>query len=100
MIEGRDLDQTSDATPKVIVYIIKVDPKDCDQIVERLLGTGTYELKNLPGFIEARVIVSDDSTHIIAESSWLTRHDWSHSRWDEEVQKCFGVIHEVAKDID
>lgn len=100
MIEGAERDKAPEGAPRAVVYVISIDPKDCGRLVKRLHDLGKHEGKNLTGFIGARLLVSDDSSRIIVESMWESRHDWSHSRWDDEVQKAFGEIHSVAKNID
>ena len=100
MIEGAERDKAPEGAPRAVVYVINIDPKDCDRLVKRVHDLGKHELKNIPGFMEARLLVSDDSTRIIVETLWESRHDWSHSRWDEEVQRLWSDIFTVAKDID
>lgn len=100
MIEGAQRDKAPSGSPRVVVDILRIDPKDCARLVKRVHDLGKHGATNLPGFMEARILVSDDDAQIIIESLWESRHDWSHARWNEEVQKIWGEIFSVAKEMD
>jgi heme-degrading monooxygenase HmoA len=88
------------ASPCGIVYIMDVEPKDCDVVMKSARNAAEYLSKNVPGFIEARLLASNDGTTVIAYAAWETRHDWSQAQWAEVVQRATVDFHGAAKKIE
>jgi heme-degrading monooxygenase HmoA len=100
MAQDKSADDASNETPRASVYVVRVAPKDSAALLERIHKTLAYEVENLPGFLEAHVLVSDDRSCIIVESLWTSRHDWSHSRWDDVVQAAVADLHQSSDSVD
>ena len=82
------------------VYIIRVLPRNCDSLVQAAIETANHSLNTLPGFIEARVLASEDKTNVIVYAAWETREDWSRSRWDAAIQEVQTAFHELAETVE
>ncbi|GEM_PF-1695753 len=92
IVKGKDF---ADA-PCAVVYELDVDPALCDAIVLRALDDTKHLGERVPGFIEARVLASDDKRRITIYAAWQTRHDWSASQWDPIVGRTLGDLHAMA----
>jgi len=82
------------------VYIISVLPGNCDSLVQAAIETAKHSLHTVPGFIEARVLASEDKTNVIVYAAWETRSDWSRSRWDAVIQEVQNAFHELATKVE
>ena len=79
---------------------MEVEPKHCDALMKSVRTAAEYLSQNVPGFIEARLLASNDRTTVIAYAAWETRHDWGQAQWDEVVQRSIVDLHGTAKKID
>jgi heme-degrading monooxygenase HmoA len=95
------VDQSSEArdhedAPCAVVSTMSVDPGDCDRLVQVALDAGRYMEESVPGFIEARVLASNDRTRVLIYARWETRGDWSRSQWDGVVQSALAKVYAIA----
>ena len=88
------------ASPCGVVYIMDVDPKDCDALMQSAREAGEHLAQAVPGFIEARLLASSDKRTVIVYAGWETRHEWGQAQWDEIVQQVTVKHHRLAKKVD
>jgi quinol monooxygenase YgiN len=72
--------------PVISVMKVKIDPKDAPGLLaETLDAFAGEEVKNLPGFLTAQLLLSVDNETIVVMSEWSDRHAWGKSRYDPIV---------------
>ena len=53
-----------------------------------------------PGFLDGRVLESDDGTRIIVVTQWETRHAWAQAEWNDAFGKMVVELHQSAERVD
>jgi heme-degrading monooxygenase HmoA len=65
--------------PVISVMKVKIDPKDAPGLLaETLDAFAGEEVKNLPGFLTAQLLLSVDNETIVVMSEWSDRHAWGN----------------------
>ncbi len=85
LIRGSDTAETD--KPVVAVIKLTIDAIDAPEILAEGMDVLAAESRDLPGFLAAEILVSQDSKTIVILTEWSDHHTWSQSRYDARVGK-------------
>ncbi len=60
-------------------------PNESDAFSQRAAEHVRDDVAGLPGFLDARILESDDQKSVIVLTRWQTRHAWAQSQWNQKI---------------
>lgn len=69
----------------VYLWAASLNPNESGEFSKRAAQHIRDDVASLPGFLDARILESDDETSVIIVTRWQTRHAWAQSQWNQKI---------------